>query len=349
MIYENVELHNIAETYQTPDGGVGMLRVPQSVREHLNEGAQYRITDPAGAEIRFVGDGPVKVTLSCPEGRSVAVVFFGGFQHGEPFIIASQKRTIEITPPGGMFSRLPADFSRDMPFSPGVCRLMLGGSAVCLHGVEGDGIRPPAPDELPDLRYLTYGTSITHGSAATTPYLCYAAQTARHLDADLINLGVGGSAHCEHEFADYIAARDDWDIASLALSVNMMGFTNDQFHERVSYMVNTIAAADTARPVACITLYSFFGDIGGDFHQEDWPGTPQQKRQLLRDAVAACPHPNVHLVEGREILKDMTGLTPDLVHPADNGMIEMGRNLAARLKAIIPARKPARDGRPPRR
>ena len=58
-------------------------------------------------------------------------------------------------------------------------------------------------------------------------------------------------------------------------------------------------------------------------------------REALRDAVAACPHPNVHLVEGAEILRDVGGLTVDLIHPADNGMIQMGENLAAALRPLI--------------
>jgi len=334
MIYQNVEFHNVAETFQAPGGGLGLLRVPQSVREHLNEGAKYRVAQPAGAEIRFVSDGPVKVTLSCPQEPALAVIFFGGFRHGAPITIGREKQTIDI-PPMDRFDEILAEVKQDMPFSHRVRRVMLGDGAVVFHGIEGDGLRPPEPHELPKLRYLAYGTSITHGFSAIAPHLCYAAQTARRLGADLINLGLGGAAHCEAELADYIASRSDWDIATLALSVNMMGFTNDEFYRRVSYMVNTVAGADTQRPVACITLYSFFGDIIGSFDEYGWKGTPQEKRQLLRDAVAACPHPNVHLIEGTDILADMTGLTTDLIHPADDGMIQMGENLSARLKAIL--------------
>ena len=36
-----------------------------------------------------------------------------------------------------------------------------------------------------------------------------------------------------------------------------------------------------------------------------------------------------------DILTDFGGLTPDLLHPADNGMIRMGENLARKLKEII--------------
>ena len=66
-------------------------------------------------------------------------------------------------------------------------------------------------------------------------------------------------------------------------------------------------------------------------------GRPEEFRQRLRDAVAACPYPNAHLVEGRDILPDISGLAPDLIHPGDNGMIDMGANLARVMAAVTGA------------
>jgi hypothetical protein len=43
----------------------------------------------------------------------------------------------------------------------------------------------------------------------------------------------------------------------------------------------------------------------------------------------------VHLVEGPEILRDPGGLTVDLIHPADNGMIQMGENLAQVIAELL--------------
>lgn len=38
---------------------------------------------------------------------------------------------------------------------------------------------------------------------------------------------------------------------------------------------------------------------------------------------------------GPEILTDIEGLTADLIHPGDHGMIAMGQALAARLEPLI--------------
>jgi len=339
MIYENIELHNVAEVHPASGGdGVRLQRYPEAVRIHLTEGGQGRALNPDNAEIRFLSDGSAtRVTLSS-EGETNAMLFYGDFDARQRFVITSKPTTIEISPPGQRLQQLDPSYWHSLNFSPYVCRLILGRrrqAPLVFHGIEGQNVRPPKPEEVPSLRYLAYGTSITHGADAEAPHLTYAAQTAWHLGADLINLGLGGSAHCEPELADYIAQRDDWHIATLALSVNMQGFPLDRFYERVSYMVNTVAGQNQDKPVACITLYTYYRDLG--IETTGPHGTAEEYRQALRDAVAAYPHDNVHLIEGTEILTDIRGLTLDLIHPGSNGMIQMGHNLAKELKALLKA------------
>jgi len=334
MILDQVELHNIEQVVGI-DGrqGVRLQRVPESVRQHLNPGAQEKMLRPCGSEIRFVSDGrSVRVTLSSEE-RTGLIVFFGLFQSTQRFTIGREPRTVEITMSDRLQQSDPALWS-GMAFSPRVCRLALGGwqkdAPLFFHGIEGSSIRPPKPDELPGVRYLAYGTSITQGSQAMAPHLSYVSQAARRLGADAINLGVGGSAYCERELADHIADRGDWDIATLSLSVNMIGagFSLQEFQDRVSFMIDRVGDGDSHRPVVCITIYPHFRDLGMPSASGQDKGTAEQFRQALRDAADACPHPNVRLLEGTEILRDFSGLTPDLLHPSDSGMILMGENLA---------------------
>lgn len=343
MIYENVELHNVEETPPMRGGGVRLQRVPESVREALNDGAKMRVRQPDGCEIRFVADGPVRVTLSSL-GSTEAVVFFGTFEGRISHTVGREETVLDIEPTDRL-KNLAEGYVRDLPFSPRVVRVLLGGrdrdnrDSVVFHGVEGKKVRPPEPAELPSFRYLAYGTSITHGFDAHAPHLTYPAIAGRLLGADVINLGLGGAAHCEPELTDYIAGRDDWDIASLALSVNMHDFPMGVFRERVSYMVNTVAGADTSRPVACITLYPYFRDAGIDLPESEnsesgKPG-PEEFRAALRDIVEDCPHANVVLIEGPELLQGFGGLTADLIHPGDYGMMEIGHNLADRLRRLL--------------
>ena len=332
--YDGIALHNVAETREI-DGhdGVRLQRVPESVRTELNEGAQTRMLHPSGVELRFVPEGPVEVTLSATGREGTVRVFWGPFQGSEEFVVGNEPRTLELERPEKMDDLRP-EVESELSFSPRLCRVVLPGehrgSPTVLHGVEGD-VRPPRPEELPDRRYLAYGTSITEGEAPSAEHLNYVSQTARRLDADLINLGSCGTAYCDPAMADYIAERDDWDVASLALSVNMVGeFPVSEFRDRAANLVETVAGAHPDKPVACITLYPYSADL----RRSADPEVAESFREALREVVADAPD-NARLIEGPEILSDVSGLTTDLVHPGDNGMITMGENLAARLESFL--------------
>ena len=339
MIFENVELHNVTETHPTA-GGVRLHRAPEWVRNDINERSQEQMQKAKNSEIRFVCEsGPAEITLSS-EGETSVMVFLGCFDAKIKVMLGKEPTMISLDL-NDRFKHLDRSSLPDAPFSSHVWRVVFGGSKndpVIFHGVKGKGIRPPTAEELPSLRYLAYGTSITQGASATGPHLCYVAQAAWHLGADLINLGSGGSCHCENVFADFIAGREDWDIATLSLSVNMQRFTLEEFHSRVDYMVNTVAGSNPDRPVACITLFPYFRDLGVEPQDFTPGGKPEDYRQILRNVVQECPHPNVHLLEGPELLTDVTGLTTDLIHPSDLGMIQMGWNLSQKLKELLERR-----------
>ncbi len=110
------------------------------------------------------------------------------------------------------------------------------------------------------------------------------------------------------------------------------GFSDDAFRERVTYMVDRVAGSNPDRPVACITLYPHFRDFDSEAEAAD---KSARFRDILRAVVSESNHPNVTLIEGPEILADPGGLTVDLIHPGDLGMIQMGECLARRLAKIL--------------
>ena len=97
MIYENVQLHNVAET-QSVGGGARLQRVPEEVRTQLNEAAQMRVLQPDNCEIRFVSDSVEShVTLSS-EGETDVTIFYGTFDGRERHTIGRQPTTLCIRP-----------------------------------------------------------------------------------------------------------------------------------------------------------------------------------------------------------------------------------------------------------
>lgn len=133
--------------------------------------------------------------------------------------------------------------------------------------------------------------------------------------------------------AEHIAAREDWDVVTLALSVNMVGtFPPGEFRERAANMVNTVAGAHPEKAVIPVTVYPNARDLFGDRAAAK---ECERFREELRGVAAETPHANVHLLEGEDILDDVGGLTTDLIHPGDGAMITMGENLAGELESLL--------------
>lgn len=331
--FPSVSLHNVAETVpaEWTDEGRRLYRVPKGVADELNEMASDRVRHPTGSELRFVpdGDAEVAVTLSAAEPTQVRV-FWGAFQPWEPTEIGPEPRTLTLSVPERLAELTVTDGTGR--FDPRVCRVRFERyDAVAVHDVSGD-CRPPVAEELPDRRYLAYGTSITEGAASSATHCNYVTRVARERGYDLLNLGCSGSAYCDRAMAEHIADRDDWDVATLALSINMAntgGFSPAEFRARAEPFVGTIADAHPGTPIVCLTLFPYFDDVtasGDSAHAAAY-------REHLREIVAQSPHDNLSLIEGAK-LTDLSGLSADLLHPGDHGMEQIGRGIARHLATI---------------
>ena len=345
MRYHDVTLHGIEEAVPQPGGSVRLQRVPEQVRARLEQPAREKTLFAAGAEIRFVLRGPAaRLTLSAEgmqEFQPTARVFFGPLA-GRPHVypIGTEATTIDIgigDDQRPAYESIPEDLATAMPYHPRVVRVVLFRGIFRLHDVQGD-LRPPAAAELPELTMLSYGTSITHGSAASAFHVTYVAQAAWRLGVDLINLGVGGACLCEPAFGEYIGARPDWDVATLALSVNMVarGFTIEEFTQRTIYLVQQVVSREPSRPIFCITIYPYYGDWSNVMTAA---APPEEFRLALERVVerlrADGLGSRIELVPGPSMLTDVGGLCVDMIHPGDHGMLEMGERLAARMRPAV--------------
>ena len=335
-----VQLWNCGGAEPTADGkGVMLYRAPKAVRDALDtktpdgkevDGAkQMRVA--AHGEIRFVlEDGEklenVKLHLRNEKGGSV-FWFWGDILAGDAKLPAGD-RAKPITPHGhGLMFSLLEQYPTGR-FANRVCRVVVQGLDVECTGIEGR-VRPPMPDELGAPVMLSYGTSISQGAYASRADLGWNALTARLLGHDFINMGSSGTAYCEPAMADYLASLE-WDLAVLELSVNMGGFPIEQFKERVGSLIDKLAKSHPDAPIFCISLFPFGT---GDLWTQQKAGT-QERRDALAEIVQNSGHANVHFVSGPELLS-FTGLSPDMLHPTDQGMIEIAHELAPRIRAIL--------------
>jgi hypothetical protein len=129
---------------------------------------------------------------------------------------------------------------------------------------------------------------------------------------------------------DYLAARPDWHVAWLELGINLLGaepkVTDKQFRELAGGIIEKVSR----NPHRCVIATTLF--LGGhDLPKAPRPAEPW--RQILRELVQELSRPNLHLIEGADLL-DWNGLTTDLCHPSDEGHAMISQRMVTYLNSI---------------
>ncbi len=335
-----VQLHNLAGAEPTEDGqGVKLYRLPKAVRDQMVETNKHSGATGADqmlyarhSEIRFVlndGEKVENVKIHLQTTKPAEVVFYWGDVLCGSTRIQPGGKARPLVPQGhGLLYSLMDQIPRGR-FATRVCRIVLTGGELTLTGIEGD-VRPPTPDELAPVM-VSYGTSISQGAAASRADLAWNALTARALGYDFVNLGCSGTAYCEPAVADYLAAQP-WELAVLEISVNMVGgYSTEEFRTRAAYLIDTLAKSHPDAPIVCISIFPW--GVGDFWTNGEAYRKTREFRQALEEVCKASAHRNVHFVSGPELLS-VSGLSQDVLHPSDQGMIEIATKLAARIREM---------------
>ncbi len=331
---KQVYQHNICEWVNHPQAGEKVIsRIPESLRVKLNENAQERALCSAGCELRFRLNSPTATiriracsVLAKHHGGGLAQLLFGDFS-ATYIPVTEDLLTYELVAPD--YEQLETVPSQERQFHPRLVRLLLPTHAsICEVSIEGD-IAPPEASDMPALRVLNYGSSITHGSGALSCRESWAGRCAHLLGADLMNLGFGGGCHCEPEMTEYLCQRNDFDWAILETGINMLGLDLALVKERIAGLITRFSVAHPSKPVYCLGVFPCREDI-----LSDYAGRAQEIREWVQEVVRTADAPNLHFIDGREAMEPALGLTTDLVHPSPAGMIEIAHYVAERIKAI---------------
>lgn len=328
-------LHNVAEVEPWEGARHGVMhRLPRAVADRLRPRARWVAQGSAGSEIRFVTEAPTcHLHLSILRGSGDVLVYRGDLRENHHVLETGRAACLELNVPPA-FTGVPAAALAGRRFAPQVWRVLFENCLPVLHRLDAHGyaVRPPTAEELPRRRWLAYGSSITHGATATRHVYCYVQQAAWRLRADVWNLGMGGACGLEPEVVEHIAGRDDWQVCTCELGINVADYGVPEFTRRAEHLVRTIRSRRPDGSLALITHFLFRAHLLG----EDHPGraTCDAYDGVLRSLAAAH---GCTLIEGRSILTHAGGLTGDLVHPHDHGMAEMGENLARALEPLFPA------------
>lgn len=334
MIRDNIYFHNVTELEESLEfRGVLLRRFPRAVRHAMGDRGKFIAEEATGCEVRFVTEAKhVRVSVGIPEQDGILRVYKGGMFHSEHYLAAGTVRTLHLEEPTARFSMVDREHLVESGFAPEVWRLCYGRSTGLFAGVNAFGyqVRPPSKEEMPSKRWLAYGSSITHG--LDNFHLSYVHQAARRLKLDVMNAGLGGSCLCEREVANFIAGRKDWDLASFELGVNMRdGLSDREFETRTAYLLEETIRLHPDKPLFLITIFPNFAT----FANSDTTDKDRRFNYTLRNHAERLNHPLLHVIEGDEIMTDMSGMTCDLIHPSDYGHMRMGERLAAHMEHRI--------------
>ncbi|MFS0723105.1 SGNH/GDSL hydrolase family protein [Paenibacillus sp. 1P07SE] len=349
MLRDDIMFHNVAELEPAPGGsGWTLQRFPREVREALGKGIHQRgrfmAQASTGCELRFVtGAEHIRITLSATVEAGDILIYNGDYFHSVHRLQAGLLHTLQLDKPG----RLSAVGRETAPagrFSPDVWRVVISrnytaglGFQVVFHHLDtlGHPVRPPSSVELPGRVWLAYGSSITHGSGAVLHHSSYVQQTARRLGVDVWNKGIGGACFCEPEMADYLMSCGDWDAATLELGVNMRGlFTPDEFEARATSLIEGMLRQHPGKPVVLISMFPNLDDLEQTAGSE-MSTANRQLTERLRQIYLRLDHPCLHLLDGHQLLPDVSGLTTDLIHPSDYGHTLIAEHLSQAMDVIL--------------
>ncbi|HAN44600.1 MAG TPA: lipase [Ruminococcaceae bacterium] len=341
MIFDNLEMHNVCELENIPSIGYIFHRFPASVRNTAGVPAKMKgrlvSRSVSSTEIRFVTDGDdARITFTLLDKSDNVAVYLGDYLYSYVLCECGKPTTLTLSTPD-RFKIVTEQSLKSGRFAPNVWRICFNMSnrvAYNCFDSLGYNVRPPKADEKPQKTLLAYGSSITMGAQCQINSGSYVNQAARRIGYDILNMAMSGTSMCEYEMADFLATVD-CDMIFLELGVNMRGRVEPQeFEKRAEYMLNKLVNSHKGVPVVLTTIYKNSQSYlkgGQDITARDELLFNDSIRKICKQAN--CP--DVYLVEGDEIMKELSYLTEDLIHPSTEGHIFMGENLAHIIKTRV--------------
>lgn len=182
------------------------------------------------------------------------------------------------------------------------------------------------------LRWITYGSSITHCSAADGPSETWPALVARRYDWQLTSLGLGGQCQLDPIVARTI--RDTpADLVSLCLGVNVHNastYSARTFQSQVVGFLQTVRDGHPDTPMVVI------GPIASPSREDEPCETGMTLREIRRAVASAVTSLRnlgdlrMEYVDGRSVLNvaEAPGYLHDGLHPSPDGYRLMAQRLA---------------------
>ncbi len=209
--------------------------------------------------------------------------------------------------------------------------------AFLLKRLELDGNRIEAlPDQRP--RWITYGSSISQCTAASSPSHTWPAIVARHENLNLCCLGFSGQCHLDSLIARVI--RDlPADYISVCAGINIYGASSLNFRSFGQALLGSIAIIREGHPETPLLIispvYSFERETTQNavgWTLADYRGAVAEAVALVRDAGDK----NTFHQNGLDLFGEGLGdLMPDKLHPDAQGYEALAANFIRRASPVL--------------
>lgn len=196
-----------------------------------------------------------------------------------------------------------------------------------LVGLKNDAsVSAPAPYGI-QKPVVFYGSSITHGFAASRPGNTYPAMISRMLDCDFVNLGFAGGCRAEDVLVDYIATLD---CSAYVLDYDHNAPTADYLGRTHQKAYRTMRAAHPSLPIIIVSR----PDV------ERWGEESIVHREIVYRTYAnarAAGDQNVYFIDGEGLFEGpfRDSCTVDAVHPNDLGFMRMANRIGETLSRVL--------------
>ena len=342
MLYKNIEIHNVAELISYNDGSVSWKRVPSGVHSQMESpNANSVVLNSTGVELRFVIKGEsatvrMSTLANNPKSFSTFHVYRGGIQGGyedheihrhvtgeiQDFVIKKSSNMDKL--------KRMSDMIGD-GWDPEVVRVIFDRGCYRIYDVIGDVV-PPSREQCPKKTLLVYGSSITHGSNSIDASHSWVSLVAHNLKVDARNLGMAGSCMIEPAMAEYIAAegeKGNWDLATLELGINVLGWDDNLIISRVENIICQVAGRNGDKPIFVISPFYHCGDDFNETkHANRW-------RRLIPEIILKLNYKNVTYINGFDVLDHVSYMSADEVHPNIYGVQRIADVMTEKIRTVV--------------
>lgn len=326
---KNIEFFNVAEFKKTEEGFI-LYRYPEDVIQHLGYGdsikGQEKAKIPAMVEIKVLSySKTLHIKLKALDAHMKVFCYIDDFQNGEAILNQNESTTLEFKVHERM-EKLYQDIYQNKPY---LWRIVLGnGSRILFENLEAGTLYPIQKE----LSWVLYGSSISQGAGALDIVNCYAFLTQQALKTNILNKGLSGSCLLEKTTVDYLATLSCKGYI-LEIGANVRGLMDKEtFQNAFVYLIDTLSKKNC--PIFVISILDMFESLYQNFREIPYHEKNIEFIDIIKTKIDSMNNSNIHLLSSADWMKEIDGISADMLHPSNKGHLFLSNGLIEELRKL---------------